>query len=87
MSGASIETTLELWAASLRDVKARMRPLFKQARMAVSAVPAEPGADRIHPVALAEDHVLVAEDRAARRVQQAAGAEPVVVLVEAARDL
>jgi len=37
VSGASIETTLELWAASLRDVKARMRPLFKQARMAVSA--------------------------------------------------
>lgn len=37
MSGASIETTLELWAASLRDVKARMRPLFRQQRMAVSA--------------------------------------------------
>ena len=27
MSGASIEETLELWAASLREVKARMRPL------------------------------------------------------------
>lgn len=25
MTGASIETTLELWASSLRDVKARMR--------------------------------------------------------------
>ena len=37
MSGASIETTLELWASALRDVKARMRPLFKQDRMAVSA--------------------------------------------------
>ena len=33
----SIETTLELWAASLRDVKARMRPLFAQERAAVSA--------------------------------------------------
>lgn len=30
MTGASIETTLELWAASLRDVKARMRGLFTQ---------------------------------------------------------
>ena len=28
MTGASVETTLELWAASLRDVKERMRPLF-----------------------------------------------------------
>lgn len=37
MSGASIETTLELWASALRDVKARMRPLFKRERMAVSA--------------------------------------------------
>jgi DDE superfamily endonuclease len=37
MSGASIETTLELWASSLRDVKRRMRPLFTQARMALSA--------------------------------------------------
>ena len=33
----SIETTLELWASSLRDVKARMRPLFTQERVAVSA--------------------------------------------------
>jgi len=37
VSGASIETTLELWASALRDVKARMRQLFKQERMAVSA--------------------------------------------------
>ena len=37
MAGASIETTLELWAASLRDVKARMRPLFTQERVAASA--------------------------------------------------
>jgi hypothetical protein len=37
VSGASIETTLELWASSLREVKTRMRPLFKQERMAVSA--------------------------------------------------
>src|SRR5205809_4292753 len=37
MSGASIEETLELWATSLREVKARMRPLFTQERVAVSA--------------------------------------------------
>jgi SRSO17 transposase len=37
MAGASIETTLELWASSLRDVKARIRPLFTQARVAASA--------------------------------------------------
>jgi SRSO17 transposase len=37
MSGASIEETLELWASSLRDVKARMRPLFTQERVAMSA--------------------------------------------------
>ena len=37
MAGASIETTLELWASSLRDVKRRMRPLFTQARVAWSA--------------------------------------------------
>jgi SRSO17 transposase len=37
MSSASIETTLELWASSLRDVKARMRPLFGDARVASSA--------------------------------------------------
>ena len=34
---ASIETTLELWASSLRDVKARIRPLFSQKRVAASA--------------------------------------------------
>src|SRR3546814_16234237 len=37
MTGASIETTLELWASSLRDVKARMRGLFSQERVAASA--------------------------------------------------
>ena len=37
MAGASIEATLELWASSLRDVKTRMRPLFTQERVAVSA--------------------------------------------------
>jgi SRSO17 transposase len=37
MSGASIETTLELWASSLRDVKRRMRHLFTQTRVAQSA--------------------------------------------------
>ena len=34
---ASIEATLELWASSLRDVKARIGPLFTQARVAASA--------------------------------------------------
>ena len=37
MSGVSIEATLELWASSLRDIKARMRPLFTQERVAASA--------------------------------------------------
>jgi hypothetical protein len=37
VSGASIEATLELWAWSLRDVKARIRPLFTQERVAASA--------------------------------------------------
>lgn len=37
MAGASIETTLELWASSLRDVKVRMRGLFTQERVAASA--------------------------------------------------
>src|SRR5579859_5029055 len=37
MSSASIETTLELWASSLREVKARMRPLFGDVRVASSA--------------------------------------------------
>lgn len=35
--GASIETTLELWASSLRDVKGRIDPLFHRKRMAASA--------------------------------------------------
>jgi SRSO17 transposase len=37
MAVASIETTLELWASALREVKARMRPLFTQERVAISA--------------------------------------------------
>ncbi len=37
MSGASIEATLEVWASSLRDVKARIRLLFTQERVAASA--------------------------------------------------
>jgi len=37
MAGGSVEATLELWASSLRDVKARLRPLFRQERMAASA--------------------------------------------------
>jgi len=37
MRVASIETTLELWASSLREIKARMRPLFTQERVAGSA--------------------------------------------------
>src|SRR6202795_4202229 len=37
MAGASVETTLELWAFSLRGVKARIRSLFGQERVAASA--------------------------------------------------
>jgi SRSO17 transposase len=37
MTGLAIEATLELWVSSLRAVKARMRPLFTQERVAVSA--------------------------------------------------
>ena len=37
MADASIETTLELWAWSLRDVKGRIGPLFSQKRVAASA--------------------------------------------------
>ena len=37
MASGSVEATLELWASSLRDVKARIRPLFLQERMAQSA--------------------------------------------------
>jgi hypothetical protein len=40
MTGVSIETVLELWASSLRDVKARMRPLFTQERVASRPHPA-----------------------------------------------
>ncbi|HDZ72251.1 MAG TPA: IS701 family transposase [Aurantimonas coralicida] len=36
MSGISVEATLELWASSLRDVKARMQPLFRR-ELAASA--------------------------------------------------
>jgi SRSO17 transposase len=37
ISGASFETTLELWASSLRMAKARMRPVFGRERMARAA--------------------------------------------------
>jgi len=37
MAGASIEATLELWASSLRDAKARTRSPFTQERDAASA--------------------------------------------------
>ena len=37
MTGALIETTLELWVSSLRQVKGRMRGLFTQVRVATSA--------------------------------------------------
>ena len=37
MAGASVETTLELWAQSLRDMKTWIRPLFSRERIAVSA--------------------------------------------------
>ena len=37
MTGLWIESTLELLASSLRDVKGRMRPLFSQGRVAASA--------------------------------------------------
>src|SRR6201985_3460234 len=37
MIGASIETTRELWASSLREVKKRIRPLFAQERAALNA--------------------------------------------------
>jgi SRSO17 transposase len=36
MAGASIETTLELWASELRAVKARIGPLFLQKRVGAS---------------------------------------------------
>src|SRR6476646_2071752 len=34
---ASIEETLALWAASLREIKQRIRPLFTQERVATNA--------------------------------------------------
>ena len=34
---ASIEETLALWAASLREIKKRIRPLFTQERVATNA--------------------------------------------------
>src|SRR3982074_2040525 len=34
---ASIEETLALWAASLREIKKRIRPLFRQERVAANA--------------------------------------------------
>src|SRR3954463_1712230 len=37
MTGGLVEATLELWASSLRDVKGRIRPLFRQERIATSA--------------------------------------------------
>ena len=37
MASGSVETTLELLASALRDVKGRMRPLFGQDRVAASA--------------------------------------------------
>ena len=37
MTGMSVEAALELWASSLREIKARLRPLFTQARVAASA--------------------------------------------------
>lgn len=37
MCVASIETTLMLWASSLREAKARIHPLFTQDRVAASA--------------------------------------------------
>src|SRR3954463_7522830 len=37
MAAGSVEATLELWASSLREVKGRIRPLFRQERMGGSA--------------------------------------------------
>ena len=37
MAGIGIEDALELWALSLREVKRRIRPLFTQERVALSA--------------------------------------------------
>src|SRR5215216_6341800 len=37
MAAGSVEATLELWASSLRSVKERIRPLFRQDRTATAA--------------------------------------------------
>ena len=37
MTGVGVEDALEFWASSLREVKRRIRPLFTQERVAVSA--------------------------------------------------
>src|SRR5688572_33509104 len=37
MAGVAVEDALERWASSLREVKERIRPLFTQERVAVSA--------------------------------------------------
>ena len=37
MTGGSVEATLEAWVSSLRDVKGRIRSLFRRKRMAASA--------------------------------------------------
>ena len=37
MAGVAVEDALELWACSLREVKRRIRPLFSQERVALSA--------------------------------------------------
>jgi SRSO17 transposase len=37
VAGVGVEDALELWASSLREVKRRIRPLFTQGRVAVSA--------------------------------------------------
>ena len=37
MAGVAVEDALELWAASLREAKRRIRPLFTQERVAASA--------------------------------------------------
>ncbi len=37
MTGGSVEATLELWASSLRNVKERIRPVFRQDRTAAAA--------------------------------------------------
>jgi hypothetical protein len=37
VTGVAVEAALELWASSLGEVKRRIRPLFSQERVAVSA--------------------------------------------------